>query len=95
MFLGKCVEMGKNSEIFEKPLHPYTRFLISAVPLPDPHKRDREKMILKGDIPSPINLPSGCRFHTRCPFARKICEEEEPPIHEKDGRSVACHFPLE
>lgn len=95
MFLGKCVEMGRNSEIFERPLHPYTRFLLSAVPLPDPHKRDREKMLLKGDIPSPINLPSGCRFHTRCPFSRKVCEEEDPPMRNRDGRSFACHFPLE
>jgi len=94
MFLGKCVEMGKNPEIFEKPLHPYTRFLISAVPLPDPHKRDREKMILKGDIPSPINLPSGCRFHTRCPYAKDLCRLEDPPLRTIGERSVACHFPL-
>lgn len=95
MFLGKCVEMGRNSEIFERPLHPYTRFLLSAVPLPDPHKRGREKMLLKGDIPSPVNLPSGCRFHTRCPFSRTICEDEDPPTLTRDGRSFACHFPLE
>lgn len=94
MFLGKCVETGTNEEIFERPFHPYTRFLLSAVPLPDPHRRDREKMLLKGDIPSPINLPSGCRFRTRCPFSRRICEEEEPPMRNRDGRSFACHFPL-
>lgn len=94
MFLGKCVETGTTSEIFESPLHPYTKFLLSAVPLPDPHQRDREKMILKGDIPSPINLPAGCRFHTRCPFARSICRSEDPPERRVGGRSFACHFPL-
>ncbi|MCF7935314.1 MAG: ATP-binding cassette domain-containing protein [Synergistales bacterium] len=94
MFLGRCVEMGRTSEIFASPLHPYTRFLLSAVPLPDPHQRDRERMLLKGDIPSPIDLPPGCRFHTRCPFARKICKEEDPPTQWREGRSYACHFPL-
>lgn len=94
MFLGKCVETGTTSEIFESPLHPYTKFLLSAVPLPDPHQRDREKMILKGDIPSPINLPAGCRFHTRCPFARSICRREDPPEHRVGDRTFACHFPL-
>ena len=95
MFLGKCVETGRNSDVFEKPLHPYTRFLLSAVPLPDPHRRGREKMLLKGDIPSPVNLPSGCRFHTRCPFSKKVCQEEDPATQTRDGRSFACHFPLE
>ncbi|MDN5336180.1 MAG: peptide/nickel transport system ATP-binding protein [Synergistales bacterium] len=94
MFLGKCVETGAVTEIFENPLHPYTRFLLSAVPVPDPHKRDREKILLKGDIPSPVDVPSGCRFHTRCPYAKGICRSQEPPLRSENSRSVACHFPL-
>jgi oligopeptide/dipeptide ABC transporter ATP-binding protein len=94
MFLGKCVETGTVTQIFENPLHPYTRFLLSAVPVPDPHQRDREKMLLKGDIPSPVDVPSGCRFHTRCPCAKGICRNQEPPLRSENGRAVACHFPL-
>ncbi|MFJ6321659.1 MULTISPECIES: ABC transporter ATP-binding protein [unclassified Rhizobium] len=95
MFLGRLVEVGRTEEIFAKPLHPYTMFLISAVPLADPRQRGREKLILKGEIPSPMNLPSGCRFHTRCPFAKDICRVEDPAPQQRDGRMVACHFPLE
>lgn len=95
MFLGKIVEIGSTADIFEHPLHPYTKFLIEASPVADPHLRDKQKLILKGDIPSPIDLPKGCRFHTRCPLSRKECEEKEPKMIDNSGRCVACHFPLE
>ncbi|BBO90621.1 ABC transporter ATP-binding protein [Desulfosarcina ovata] len=94
MFLGKTVELGATDDIFKHPRHPYTRFLISAVPVADPHRRNRERMILQGDIPSPMNLPAGCRFHTRCPYAQAICRREDPPLAASAGRWVACHFPL-
>ncbi len=92
MFLGKIVEVGDCEDIFETPLHPYTKFLMGAVPLPDPKLRDRERLILQGDIPSPINPPSGCRFRTRCPYAKTICKTEEPKLIDIDGRKCACHF---
>ena len=77
MYVGKIVETGTKVELFENPLHPYTKALFSAIPIPDPdHKH--EKIILKGDVPSPLNPPSGCRFHPRCPDAEKLCEREEP-----------------
>lgn len=95
MFLGKIVEIGSCKDLFEHPLHPYTKFLMSAVPLPDPKFRDRDRVILEGDIPSPINPPPGCRFHTRCPYARGICQQEEPQLVELGDRKYACHFPLE
>lgn len=95
MFLGKIMEIGTTDEIYNHPMHPYTKFLIEAAPSPDPHKRSNNKPILKGDIPSPINLPKGCRFHTRCPFAKEICLEEEPKLTPCGSRSFACHFPLE
>ncbi|OPJ58399.1 ABC transporter ATP-binding protein [Clostridium oryzae] len=93
MFLGKIMELGPTEELYTHPLHPYTKFLIAAAPIMNPHDRDKEKLILQGDIPSPVNVPSGCRFHFRCPYCKKICTEEEPQLIEKDGRSVACHFP--
>ncbi|MBQ0707062.1 MULTISPECIES: oligopeptide/dipeptide ABC transporter ATP-binding protein [unclassified Ochrobactrum] len=95
MFLGRMVEVGTTEEIFSNPRHPYTMFLISAVPRPDPHQRSRERPMLVGDIPSPMNLPSGCRFHTRCPYAQAICRSEEPALSHHGGRAVACHFPLD
>ena len=95
MFLGRIVEVGTTEELFSNPRHPYTMFLIAAVPRPDPHQRNRERPILVGDIPSPMNLPSGCRFHTRCPYAQAICRSEEPTLSDRSGRAVACHFPLD
>jgi oligopeptide/dipeptide ABC transporter, ATP-binding protein, C-terminal domain len=95
MFLGRLVELGRTEEIFLRPLHPYTMLLISAVPRADPHQRGRERPLLTGEIPSPMNLPPGCRFHTRCPFAQPICRTEDPALREVGGRAVACHFPLE
>lgn len=92
MYVGKIVETGTKVELFENPLHPYTKALFSAIPIPDPdHKH--EKIILKGDVPSPLNPPSGCRFHPRCPDAEKLCEREEPlSIEVNSGRKVACHL---
>jgi len=95
MFLGRLVEVGTTEEIFSAPKHPYTMFLISAVPRADPHQRSRERPILKGEIPSPMDMPNGCRFHTRCPFAQDICRTEDPEPQTLGTRTVACHFPLE
>lgn len=94
MFLGKVVELGSCKAVFDQPLHPYTQFLMMAVPLPNPKLRNREKRILEGDVPSPINPPPGCRFHTRCPYAKGICAAEEPELADFGGRQCACHFPL-
>ncbi|GGE26981.1 ABC transporter ATP-binding protein [Pullulanibacillus camelliae] len=94
MYLGKIVELGDKQAIFSKPLHPYTKALMSAVPLPHPEtQRNREKIKLKGDLPSPLNPPTGCRFHTRCPLAQERCKREEPAWREVDAKHwVACHF---
>jgi len=92
MYVGKIVEMGTKVELFENPMHPYTRALFSAIPIPDPDLK-REKIILKGDVPSPLNPPSGCRFHPRCSYAEELCEREEPlSIEVSSGRKVACHL---
>ncbi len=91
MYLGKMVELTDRESLFADPLHPYTKALLSAIPIPDPTIK-RERMILQGDVPSPVNPPSGCRFHTRCPFAIDICKEIEPPLEQlKPGHFVACH----
>lgn len=92
MFLGKICEIGNTKDIFDNPLHPYTKFLIDAVPKPDPFLRRENKELLQGEIPSPVNPPSGCRFHTRCPYAKEICNQEEPIMKNIDGRQVACHL---
>ncbi len=92
MYLGKIMELASKTELYAKPLHPYTEALLSAIPIPDPDLR-REAIILSGDVPSPANPPSGCRFHTRCRYREAICEEVEPPLRDKgNGHLVACHF---
>ena len=93
MYLGKIVEVGGSEAIYADARHPYTRALLSAVPMPDPDARNkRDRVLLQGDVPSPANPPSGCSFHPRCPFAEKICAEAEPPLERgDDGRLVACH----
>ncbi len=92
MYLGKIVEQGSSEEIVHKPLHPYTEALIAAVPVPDPTAR-RISVVIKGEVPSAINPPPGCRFNTRCPYAMEICRKKEPPLKEVgNGRLVACHL---
>ncbi|HUV54036.1 MAG TPA: ABC transporter ATP-binding protein, partial [Candidatus Krumholzibacteriaceae bacterium] len=92
MYVGKIVETGTKVELFENPLHPYTRALFSAIPIPDPDLK-HVKIILKGDVPSPLNPPSGCRFHPRCPYTEELCEREEPlSIEVSSGHKVACHL---
>lgn len=92
MFLGKVCEIGKTEDIFTNPLHPYTKFLIDAVPKPDPFLRKDNKDLLQGEIPSPVNPPNGCRFHTRCPLVKDVCKEQEPEVKNIEGRQVACHL---
>ena len=97
MYLGKIVEITNKEKLFQNPMHPYTASLVSAVPLPDPFIREnRERIILEGDIPSNVDLPTGCRFHTRCPYAKEKCSLEEPVLIEREKEHlVACHYPLQ
>jgi peptide/nickel transport system ATP-binding protein len=93
MYLGKIVEMAAASALFREPLHPYSAALISAIPVPDPAARAMAALA-RGDVPSPVTLPSGCRYHPRCQYAERVCREQEPPLVElRTGHHAACHFP--
>lgn len=95
MYAGKIVEQGPTDEIIQRPLHPYTEALLGAVPVPDPTAR-RTQITIKGEMPSAMSLPPGCRFHIRCPYSKEKCRKEEPElIVSRRGRYVACHFPLD
>lgn len=93
MYLGSMVEIGTAEQVYFNPTHPYTRALLSAVPEPDPHRTDKKRIILEGDIPTPLNKPSGCGFRTRCPIARPECATFDPPLESKlSGAVVACPY---
>ncbi|WP_342404514.1 dipeptide ABC transporter ATP-binding protein [Brevibacillus sp. FSL K6-2834] len=94
MYLGKIVELAERDELFANPRHPYTEALLSAVPIPDPTQR-KERIVLQGDLPNPANPPSGCHFHTRCPYVQDVCRQTAPTLTEgAAGHFVSCHFPL-
>src|SRR5205085_9765010 len=95
MYLGKIAELAPSEALYSFPRHPYTGALLSAVPVPEPEERRRERELLSGDVPSPANPPSACRFHTRCPKAQELGSEQEPPLEDKGNSTLAaCHFPL-
>ncbi|EID16258.1 ABC transporter ATP-binding protein [Mycolicibacterium phlei] len=95
MYLGRIVEEADSDALFARPVHPYTNALLSAIPIPDPERNAaRERLVLEGDVPSPIDPPSGCRFHTRCPWATEVCAREDPPlVAHLSGHLAACHHP--
>jgi peptide/nickel transport system ATP-binding protein len=95
MYLGRIVELAEAQSLYLAPRHPYTQALISAIPVPDPRRRN-QRILLTGDVPSPISPPSGCHFHQRCPYATDLCRHTAPSLHNCDGAAhqVACHFPL-
>jgi peptide/nickel transport system ATP-binding protein len=97
MYLGKLVEMGAASDIYQRAAHPYTAGLIATIPVPDPDQAQAVKGAgIKGELPSPVTPPSGCRFRTRCPYAQHVCASEEPPLRAfGPGHVAACHFPLQ
>jgi len=90
MYLGKIVEIAPSDKIYQEAKHPYTRALLSAVPMPDP-ERKKERMVLQGDVPSPVNPPAGCSFHPRCPYRIDVCDKIEPALEFADGHGVSCH----
>ena len=95
MYLGKLVEVGTTDALNERPIHPYTEALLSAIPIPDPvASAKRKRIVLEGDLPSPLDPPAGCRFHTRCRYATDVCRTVEPPLVDHGGRLAACHHPL-
>ncbi|HEV2549544.1 MAG TPA: oligopeptide/dipeptide ABC transporter ATP-binding protein, partial [Stellaceae bacterium] len=89
MYLGRTVEQGPKEALFARPLHPYTQALLAGTPSVD---KKRERIVLRGELPSPLNPPSGCAFHTRCPHATERCRDEPPPLRAVGGREVACHY---
>ena len=92
MYLGKIMELAEDRELYQSPQHPYTEALLSAVPVPDPEHK-KERILLEGDVPSPLNPPKGCAFHTRCPLKMEICTQEEPPLIDLGGGHLAaCHL---
>ena len=95
MYLGNLVEVSETGELFENTMHPYTEALLSAIPTTDVNDRKKERILLEGDIPSPVNPPSGCKFHTRCRYCQEVCTQQEPEwTNVGKGHYVACHFPL-
>ena len=95
MFLGCICEVADKDELYAKPLHPYSEFLLDSIPIADPHRRNRKRKVISGEIPSPMDLPKGCCFCTRCPYATEECRSIRPELRDIGGRKVACHHPLE